>query len=236
MSTTLAQLLLATVGVVLAASGAIVAWRTFLRSERWKQAEFLAREMKEFFDDERVQKALLMVDWGLRRVKLLEETAADKGYVKVDRQMQVFALRPHTLLSQGSDEESKGRFTREQAAIRDSYDALLDGFERFGNYLKTKLVQVENLDPYIGYWIEDLHGEAENRADAAWMAVLLTYIDFYRFRGVQHLFHAFGKPIDPASKAYLGFLAQMEDRELAARLAECVHQTIAPTGKAAATA
>jgi hypothetical protein len=78
------------------------------------------------------------------------------------------------------------------------------------------------MEPYIGYWLQDIHSEAENPADAAWTAALLTYIDFYRFRGVQSLFQAAGKPIDPSSEAYLRSLAGMEDRDLAAKLAACV--------------
>jgi hypothetical protein len=87
-----AQFWISVAALVLATSGAIVAWQTFLRSERWKEAEFLAREMKDFFGDQRVQTALIMVDWNLRRVKLLEDTAEDGGNVIVDRMMQVRAL------------------------------------------------------------------------------------------------------------------------------------------------
>ena len=217
-----AQLLVAIVAVILATSGAIVAWRTFIRSERWKEAEFLAREMKDFFGDPRVQTALVMVDWGLRRIKLLEDSAENSGHVIVDRAIQVQALRPHVLLIRGSDEVGKGRFTRVEAAIRDHYDALLDGLERFGNYVSTNLVQVENIRPYIGYWLDDIHSDAENAADAAWTAALLTYVDFYRFRGVQRLFKAVGKPIDSSSEAYLRSLSKMEDRDLAAKFSECV--------------
>jgi hypothetical protein len=217
-----AQLLISTIVVVLAISGAIVTWQTFLRSERWKEAEFLAREMKEFFDDQRIQKALVMVDWGLRPIQLLGNADADGGFVIVDRMLQVQALRPHVLLLRGSDEIGRGRFTPAEAAIRDHYDALLSGLERFGNYLRTKLIRVETMEPYIGYWVDDIHSDAENAADAAWTAALLTYIDYYRFRGVQDLFTAFGKPIDPSSEAYLRSLAKMEDRDLAAKLEGCV--------------
>jgi hypothetical protein len=219
------QLLVSVVAVILGTSGAVVAWRTFIRSERWKEAEFLAREMKDFFGDPRVQTALVMVDWGLRRIKLLEDSAQDGGHVMVDRTMQVQALRPHVLLVRGSDEVGKGRFTREEAAIRDHYDALLDGLERFGNYVSTKLVRVENIRPYIGYWLDDIHSDAENAADAAWTTALLTYIDFYRYRGVQRLFKEAGKPIDPSSEAYRKSLSQMEDRGLAVKFAECVEST-----------
>ena len=219
-----AKLLISTMTVVLAISGAIVTWRTFLRSERWKEAEFLAREMKEFFADERVQRALVMVDWGLRPVQILGNSDADGGLVIVDRMLQVQALLPHVLLERGCDEIGIGGFTPVEAAIRDHYDALLDGLERFGNCLQTKLVRVETMKPYIGYWVDDIHSDAENAADAAWTAALLTYIDYYRFRGVQDLFTAFGKPIGRPSEAYLRSLAKMKDRDLAARLEGCVRK------------
>jgi hypothetical protein len=181
--------------------------------------------MKDFFGDERVSRALQMVDWGLRRIQLLEESTTNNGLVVVDRALQVRALKPHVLLARGSDEIGVGRFTPEEASIRDHYDALLDGLERLGNFLKTKLVSVEMLTPYIGYWIEDIHSGAENADDAAWSAALLTYIDFYRFRGVRSLFEAFGKPIDPSSIAYRRSLEGMEDRDLAERLRHCVLRT-----------
>jgi len=219
-----AQLLVSAIAVALALSGAVVGWRTFLRSERWKEAEFLAREMKDFFGDERVRRALLMLDWGLRPIQLLGDNTAERGLVVVDRMMQVRALRPHVLLVRGSDEIGTGRFTAQEAAIRDHYDALLDGLERFGNFLTTKLVRVETMTPYIGYWVEDIHSEAENAADAAWTASLMTYIDFYRFRGVQYLFEAFEMPIGPESAAYRRSLAAMEDRELAEQLHRCVQE------------
>jgi hypothetical protein len=145
-----AQLLVSAITVVLAASGALITWRTFLRAEDWKTAEFLAREMKEFFADQRVKTALVMVDWGLRRIKLLDDAAYDGGNVIVDRMMQAMALRPHVLLSRGSDESGVGHFSQEEAAVRDCYDALLDGLERFGNYVNTKLVRVDRMEAYIG--------------------------------------------------------------------------------------
>jgi hypothetical protein len=218
------QLLVSIATLVLALSGAIVAWQTFLRSERWKKAEFLAREMKDFFENPRVQTALTLVDWDLRRVKLLDDKARDEGYVIVDRMMQASALRPHVFFGRTSDEVAQGRFTREEAAIRDRYDALLDGMERFGNCLSTKLVRLESMQPYIGYWLDRI-SDKDNRSNAVWKATLLTYIDFYGFHGVQKLFKAAGKPIDPSSEAYRTSLARMEDQGLAAKLAACVRKT-----------
>ncbi len=84
----------------------IVGLWQYRKAQQWKRAEFLAQEMKDFFAAPRVQKALLLIDWGCREISLLEDIA-DQGRVKVNRQMQTMGLRPHTLLNRtGSDPET----------------------------------------------------------------------------------------------------------------------------------
>jgi len=204
---------------------------TYLRTEKWKRAEFLANEMKEFFSTPRVQKTFLLIDWGCREVQLLEDRSADEGRVIVTRQMQTMGLRPHVLLNRtGSDPEvftvddgvSGVGFTRAEAAIRDCYDAFLDGLERFSSYVETGLIDVASLRPYIGYWIADISSPTENADDAAWCAALLTYISFYRFDGVLRLFDAFGSGIRPSSATYISFLKHMADQKFASLLAGTV--------------
>jgi hypothetical protein len=211
---------------------------TYLRTEKWKRAEFLANEMKEFFANSRVQKALLLIDWGCRNIQLLDDRPADQSRVVVTRRMQTMALRPHILMERssslleysGSDVEtfvaneamSAVGFTQPQAAIRDCYDAFLDGLERFASYAKTGLIDVGSMRPYIGYWIANISSLTEDPDDAAWCAALLTYMCFYQFEGVLWLFDAFGTPIDPSSATYISFLKGMEDQRLASQLAHAV--------------
>jgi len=204
---------------------------TYLRTEKWKRAEFLANEMKEFFANSRVQKTLFLIDWGSRELQLIEERPPADGRVVVTRNMQTMALRPHTMLERtGSDPEvftvedgvTTVGFTQAEAAIRDCYDAFLDGLERLASYVETGLTEVRSLRPYIGYWIDDISSPTENADDAAWCAALLTYISFYRFDGVLNLFDAFGKGIRPSSSTYRSFLERMEDQRLASQLAAAV--------------
>ena len=204
---------------------------TYLRTEKWKRAEFLANEMKEFFANPRVQKALFLIDWGSRELQLIEDRSAAESRVVVTRYMQTMGLRPHILLDRtGSDPEiftvgngvSTVGFTHSEAAIRDCYDAFLDGLERFASYVQTGLTDVRSLRPYIGYWIDDISSQTENADDAAWCAALLTYISFYRFDGVLFLFDAFGSGVRPSSSTYLSFLELMADKDLASQLARTV--------------
>jgi len=220
--------LLGVIGTLVAAALAI---QSFRRAQKWKRAEFLAAAMKDFFGDTRIQRALTMVDWGVRRIQLLDSDQPDAGFVIVTREMQIRALKPHLLLgTEESDAESAdgspgvqhGKFTAAEASIRDCYDAFLDGLERLSSYEKTKLIDLDAIRPYIGYWIDDIHAPADTQLDAAWTASLLTYITFYRFDGVISLFKAFHRNIDKSSSAYWQFLRGMSDQQAASRLAKSV--------------
>lgn len=221
------KLVVSICGLLLSLTAGVVALRTFLRNEKWRRAEFLAREMKEFFADERVQKSLTLIDWGVRRMKLF----ADGESVVVTRALQALALRPHILLNTSdsdlmmdaeANDVSQGAFTPSEARIRDCYDGLLDGLERLSSYVQTGLVEISALRPYIGYWIDDIHSSSENKMDCAWAGALLTYINFYRYQGVLWLFSEFGREIGPSSDAYRGFLKNMQDQDTAARLARSI--------------
>jgi len=220
----------------------VFGFRQYIRAEKWKRAEFLAKEMKEFFANDKISTALLLSDWGNRHIRLRALTnPGDSTLTNVTRQMQIAALLPHSVVEKtlGSDTEapsderesadqaeaqSEGdeprlrRFTREQAIIRDCYDAYLDGLERFGSYLSTKLVTVEDLKPYLNYWIEDLVSPTTDLDDATWAACVITYANFYRFDGVRHLFEEFGHDIGPDSNIYLDFVRLIPDQALAEKL------------------
>ena len=220
---------------VAGAVGSLVAFATavstYYRTERWKRAEFLAHEMKEFFADPKVQKAMLLIDWGERRIRLLDGESNEASSIPVNRAMQVRGLRPHVLVT-GNDADCKrllegeaqshDRFSQPEAAIRDCYDAFLDGLERFASYTKTGLADVASLRPYIGYWINDIAEATNSSEDAAWNAALLTYIKYYRFDGVLWLFKQFGRDIGPESAVYLSFLSGMSDQDHARKLAHTV--------------
>lgn len=226
---------------VLALGGTVIAagvgLRTFWRTEQWKRAEFLAREMKDFFSNRQVALALQMIDWDSRRLTLLGDADPNKT-VRVSRADQLRALLPHPLLgtddlcgtspTESDDQESAcGAYSPEQAAIRDCYDAFLDGLERFASYVSSGLIEVSDLRAYLTYWIDDIHAPAENADDAAWSAAILAYIEFYRFRGVQALFLAFERDIRPSQPCFTEFLRRMTDQDLAVKFANLTKQSYA---------
>lgn len=214
------DLVIKTIGLGGTAIAAGLGIRSYIRNEQWKRAEFLAKEMKEYLSSSRVQNALVMIDWTVREIPLLGDSAS--GLVRVTRVMSTKALYPHSI--EGENVKAEGdfvdgafvrRYSAEEAAIRDCFDAFLDGLERFNAYREAGLVTIAQLKPYFEYWVRDIAAPASSPEEAAWSAALLTYIKFYGYVGVMDLFSAFGYPIDAASTIYQGFLDGMIDRKLA---------------------
>ncbi len=226
------QLAVSSVGFVLTVAALVFGLLQYRRAEQWKRAEFLAGEMKEFFENPKVRTALTLSDWGSRQLPLMALVDSEnKKVTHVTRQFQCAALLPHTLVapSLGSDpagpqDSSSGgvmrRYSPEQAVVRDCYDAYLDGLERFGSFLSTGLVSPEDLRPYLGYWIDDLAADTKDADDAAWALCLLTYLQFYGFTETVKLFAAFRYDIKPSGRIYLKFAAGTKDKELVKKLNE----------------
>jgi len=207
----------------------------YRKADKWKRAEFLATEMKEFFDDGDIKNALIMIDWAPRRINLFSlESQNSKDYPKVTRQLQVTALRPHKLLALNLDFDSKtdvaeaepasgnkkSYFSPEEARIRDIYDRFLDYLERFSSYLQSGLVSKKELDPYLRYWIDDIAAYTADPEEAGWTCAILAYIEFYHFESVQYLFHEYGYDITTFGELFKKQSEVILDEDLARKLRE----------------
>jgi hypothetical protein len=234
---TIIDLSIKAIGLIGTATAAGLGIRSYMRNEEWRRAEFLAKEMKEFLSSSRVQNALIIIDWSARSIPLLG--SSETGQVVVRRDMSTRALYPHSIDGENEKVETDvidgarvRRYTKEEAAIRDCFDAFLDGLERFNAYRVARLVTIAQLKPHLEYWIRDIAASAQSPEEAAWSAALLTYIRFYGFEGVMDLFSAFGYPIGADSTIYRGFLKEMTDRDLAGKLeaqARLVRPQFGPT-------
>src|SRR5712691_4579235 len=142
----------------------------YQRAQLWKRLEFVAAEITAFNSDWRARNAMLMLDWGSRKLALFrEETSAERREVFVDRKLLSSTLLTHDKVTR--------LFTDQEAAIRDCFDAFLGYFDRFDLFVEAGLVQVADFKPYLQYWIETLNTEL----DPAIQLLLSQYIAFYRF-------------------------------------------------------
>src|SRR4051812_35100953 len=160
--------LLVLVGAAVAFAVGLAQYR---RGQQWKRAEWVAQEMKALFGDPVVQAALLMIEWGGRRIPLYPGRPAEGDrYVRLTNKAVADALRLH--------DEGESGFTDEEADIRSAFDRFLDGLERFHSYVETGLVELSDLRPYLKYWAAALR---QRRAEDHRIARLTVYMRRYGY-------------------------------------------------------
>lgn len=232
---TLAQMIVSLVGFCGAIIAFYFAYLQYKRSEQWKRTEFIASEFKDFETDPVVQNALLMIDWGTRRINLfLRPDLQSADYVEITRDIQWRALLPHPVKRKYSEyqaadsshesknREGHSRFTSIEAKIRDTYDVFLTGLDRFANYIKSGLITAEELEPFVSYWVDAMTKNEHPTEDAAWRCTLLTYINFYGYTGVKYLFECYGKDVNPESPLFNELRSSVQDKILADRLYQII--------------
>lgn len=217
----------ASVTLIVLLAGLIQYWR----SQFWKRAEFVAGEMKAYLNDRDVLKVFKMIDWAARRINLFDAGEPRSAWPMVTREAQTSALDLHTIrnavggevdaeqVAEATDSDLAG-FTAVEAAIRDAYDAFLDGLERIASYIATGLLRPNDVVPYIGYWVRDITSKTNDKTEDKWTAAVIAYIQFYDFVGVQELFGELNRDIAYGGELHSYFFDRLEDRARAKRILE----------------
>lgn len=150
-----------------ASTAFVIGLLQYMKSQRWKRAEFVANEVKEFNALPEVRNAKLMLDYTERYVDLFpEKEKADERRVDVTEAMVVSALKPH-----GKQTE----FKQAEARIRDTFDEFFGRLERFENFIAAGLVTKEECAPYIAYWIDILGIDGKDAPRPGLVKALSSY-------------------------------------------------------------
>ncbi len=169
----------ALVGAAIAFAIGLVQYR---RAQQWKRAEWVAQEMKQLFSDPIVQAALLMIDWGSRQILLYpDREKLEERYVQLTNEIVARALMPH------EQRQNSDKFTTLEADIREAFDRILDGIERFHSYVATGLVKISDLQPYLKYWAVNLTRDRAAASGEDRIVNLQAYMDKYGFDGAHKL-------------------------------------------------
>jgi hypothetical protein len=166
----------------------------YLQAQRWKRAEWVAQEVKEFLQDPGVASALLMLDWKARALPLLLPGLETEKQFDYEEEMLIHALTSHS-------SHAKRPYTHAEVSIRDSFDRLLGGLERFQNFIDVGLITRREVAPYLQYWIEVIGDPDNTQKGEAARQRLWGYIRDYGYDGVERLLLGFGYAIRPQGKA-----------------------------------
>ncbi len=159
----------------------IVATLTFIKAiieykknQLWKESEFLSKEAKEFFSDEKVKTVLTLLDWNARKIMI-----NDKEF-RVNDDFLVEALKTHN---------KKSRFTIEEAHCRDLFDNFFDKLSQFNIHCKNGLVAEEKVFNYFEYYFNIL--TTSERKPKEFKRCIDNYIDYYDYHNVKDLLNKY---------------------------------------------
>jgi len=133
---------------------------------RWKKAEFIAKQAKDFFEDKRVERVIYMLDWSVRQFtipgteerkilvihddvslsqsrnndRICEKYISTENYIVLSK-----ALRIHNV----SDV-----FSESEQFIRDEFDWFFFRLGVFGQLIRSEIISYDEIDGHLSYVID----------------------------------------------------------------------------------
>lgn len=148
----------------------------YIRDLKWKKSEFLAKEIKEFQNDENVKIVFQLLDWNKRKIKL------KCGEHNIGDYDLIYALQTH---------DKKSKYLIQEAELRDIFDDFFDKLSTFNIYINNGLISEEELHEYIGYYVNIL--TSKTKKPKLLIDAFAEYIRFYEFENVSELIERFKK-------------------------------------------
>jgi hypothetical protein len=171
------KILMTTISTIIALAVFIKGLIEYVKAQKWKKAEFVANQIKEFNTDANVRLAKLMLDWENREVKLFPE----KEPIIITEELLLNALTPESYKLRG---EQHVGFSEEEAKIRDIFDEFFDKLGIFNQYIEVNLIRFRDIKPYFTYWIQVLNGQVDNCHSKELILQISKYLKRYGYEDV----------------------------------------------------
>ena len=156
----------------------------YCKAEKWKRAEFVMKEIREFESLSGVKKALLMLKWTGRPISLI----ADKEPIAVTTTMMAEAF----CIDQTETITQESVLYEERACYSRCFDGPPDGLQRFESFVQAGLVRKGEIAPYLSHCVELLAKPDQDHDRATFQRNFFAYLVRWRYTGVQSLIHSFG--------------------------------------------
>ena len=164
--------------------GLVKALFEYTKAQKWKKAEFLAKEVKDFYADKSVQRALLMLDWNIIPIPLFDSEVKSNNEKTFNFDDDIFenALKHH----------NETTFSDNETIVRKTMDEFLVKFSMFQNYIDSRLIKTSDLKPYFDYWIHLIGNSKLDRKSKGKFQQLWKFINYYEYNQIIKLFGNFG--------------------------------------------
>ena len=159
----------------------------YMKAQQWKKAEFVSKEIKEFYDNFDIKRAFVLLDWNSNELALKENEIDEKKKIYFTDDMIFSALTLNE--NKGNDLEG---FCKEEVVIRSIFDGFFGWLIMFNSYIETKLVTADDLKPYLIYWIQILADANNNKKPEKVREQIWKYIDASGFEPLRIFCSKFG--------------------------------------------
>lgn len=146
----------------------------YRKNQLWKESEFLSKEVKEFFSDEKIKVVLTLLDWNARIIRINEKD------FKVNDEFLIGALKTHN---------QKSKFTIEEGHCRDLFDNFFDKLSQFNIHCKNGLVTEQKIFNYFEYYFNIL--TTSERKSKEFKRTIDKYLYYYDYTNVIELLNKF---------------------------------------------
>jgi hypothetical protein len=146
----------------------------YRKSQLWKESEFLSKEVKEFFSDEKIKTVLTLLDWNARIINI------NGKEIKINDYFLIEALKTHN---------KKTKFSLDEAYIRDLFDNFFDKLSYFKIHCKNGLVSEKKVYNYFEYYFEIL--TTHERKSPEFIRTINSYLTYYEYNNVKILLEGY---------------------------------------------
>lgn len=150
-------------------------------SQKWKRAEFLLKEVREFEPNQNVINVREMLEHQHGNVYLYGE---EEDPVYVDRAMLEKAL--------SNSQELEQDLTGDELAICHALNTYLSHLDHFNNIVESGLVRKKELKLYIEYWLDIIGNTKNNKLTPEIRTKLWAYMREKGFNGAINLLKKYG--------------------------------------------
>lgn len=157
----------------------------YSKAQKWKKAEFVAKEIKDFNADFDIMRALTLLDWKFSEIPLRENEIENKKMLHFEEELLINALKipPSGLILE---------FTNEEALIRKIFDVLFDRLLMYEHYIKTGLIKIDDIKLYLEYWISILANSENSMKSLTFKIQLYDYLKQYGYSELFTFYKRFG--------------------------------------------
>jgi len=150
--------------------GSFALWR-WMEDQKWRRVQYAQSLVTKFLEEKGVTKACEVLDT-VGEVEFEVENNSKKRHV--------INITDEFLIGSFSTFDENEENTEDEILIRDTFDSLFGGLSLFQSHIEAGLIKLQDIRPYLEYWIRELsgHGKVHSEAVALQIGKYLQYFGY----------------------------------------------------------